>query len=492
MAGSPVSVTQTRSPDNPDLLDFALRALRAGLRPVPVRERIKAPALPSWKRYQNHVPQEAEVRTWFGKPRAGVGLIMGNGVECLDFDTDEAWEAFQQVAEAAGHEELLDHVASGYLEKTPRGWHVLYRCPEVAGNQKLAVVDGKAVIETRGTGGFVITAPSGGAVHPTGLSYVLQRGGVEGLRGIHPEERAVLFDLARQLSSEAPRPAEPFRPPPARELAGEGYRPGDDYNARTSWREILEPHGWVCVKQRGPEEFWRRPGKNKGHGATVNFQGNDLLWVFTTSTPFQNERSYDKFGAYAVLNHGGDHSEAARELAKQGYGDERAARPRLQPVDISALVRSNEEEREEIAPLPRKARFPEHLLRTDGLVGDFASYISDAAYLPQPILALGSALTVLGAVMGRQVQTPGGLRTNVFALGLGESGCGKEATRSLPRRALGEAGLAKLATTDDVTGDAAIHRALEDCPSCVFMLDEVGELMKSLANPRSGDYKRSQ
>ena len=64
---------------------------------------------------------------------------------------------------------------------------------------------------------------------------------------------------------------------------------------------------------------WRRPGKSFGHSATTNHQGSDLLYVFSTSTPFAAERGYDKFGAYALLNNGGDHSAAARELAAKGY-----------------------------------------------------------------------------------------------------------------------------------------------------------------------------
>jgi hypothetical protein len=36
--------------------------------------------------------------------------------------------------------------------------------------------------------------------------------------------------------------------------------------------------------------------------------------------PFDNEKSYSKFAAYAFLNHGGDFQTAAKELQRQGYG----------------------------------------------------------------------------------------------------------------------------------------------------------------------------
>jgi len=43
------------------------------------------------------------------------------------------------------------------------------------------------------------------------------------------------------------------------------------------------------------------------------------LWVFSSSTPFEPERSYGKFGAYTVLEHGGDYTSAAKALVEAGY-----------------------------------------------------------------------------------------------------------------------------------------------------------------------------
>lgn len=65
-----------------------------------------------------------------------------------------------------------------------------------------------------------------------------------------------------------------------------------------------------------------RPGK-KDHtvSASVNFEGSDLVYVFSTNaSPFQDERGYTKFSAYALLNHGGDFRAAAQALRRMGYG----------------------------------------------------------------------------------------------------------------------------------------------------------------------------
>jgi hypothetical protein len=71
-------------------------------------------------------------------------------------------------------------------------------------------------------------------------------------------------------------------------------------------------------------------GKTTGVSATTNVHDSDLLWVFSSSTAFTPARSYDRFGAYAVLDHGGDHAAAAAAaLAARGYGR------RPDPLEVS-------------------------------------------------------------------------------------------------------------------------------------------------------------
>src|SRR5262249_5736540 len=116
--------------------------------------------------------------------------------------------------------------------------------------------------------------------------------------------------------------------------------PGDDFNARAEWADILTPHGWECVRQSGGKHFWRRPGKEGvGWSATTGLRskaGNPLLCgVFSHAHPFPGPpagrpcSTHSKFSAFALLNHAGDYSAAARDLAQRGYGtkDERQGEP---------------------------------------------------------------------------------------------------------------------------------------------------------------------
>jgi len=109
--------------------------------------------------------------------------------------------------------------------------------------------------------------------------------------------------------------------------------PGEDFNRRATWAEVLEPHGWTWHNSVDGVDQWTRPGKQTGISATTNAMGTDRLHVFTTSAPpFVAGESYHKFAAYTLLNHAGDYSAAARELLARGYGT---------PIDHSAQAQAD-------------------------------------------------------------------------------------------------------------------------------------------------------
>ena len=108
--------------------------------------------------------------------------------------------------------------------------------------------------------------------------------------------------------------------------------PGDDFNARATWGDVLRPHGWTRVRASASgEELWCRPGKRGAVSARADRDGDGRLMVFTTSTALPGGESCSLFGAFAVLNHGGDYKAAARTLAAQGYGGAPGDTPSRRP-----------------------------------------------------------------------------------------------------------------------------------------------------------------
>lgn len=321
-------------------LDAALAWEQAGCSVVRVATDGTKRPLGAWKDRQASRADAETLRGWFGTGHPGVGVVTGavsGNLEMLELEgramTSGLMAQMRELADASGLLELLDRVLAGYAEFTPSGgFHLFYRVDgPVAGNTKLArrpatdaelaenPVDRiKVLVETRGEGGFVVVAPSFGPVHPTGAGWVAVPGRTpRDVPTLSTEERDALHILAAAFDA---MPDEEVVEPRRTTTPSDVVRPGDDFNARSTWAELLEPRGWRVVHRHSGVTYWRRPGKNEGISATTGRNDSDNLYVFTTSTEFESERPYSKFAAYALLEHNGDYAAAARALRGEGYG----------------------------------------------------------------------------------------------------------------------------------------------------------------------------
>jgi hypothetical protein len=91
--------------------------------------------------------------------------------------------------------------------------------------------------------------------------------------------------------------------------------------------------GWTLAREADGVQYLRRPNKKTGWSATVGYctskHGWPLLAVFSSNAdPFPGPSAdstasfHSRFDVYARINHKGDYSAAARDLARQGYGDQ--------------------------------------------------------------------------------------------------------------------------------------------------------------------------
>jgi hypothetical protein len=315
------------------MLNEAASAYRAGLCVLPVvPDGTKRPDVPTWTGYQTARPTAAQMRAFHFERRSGFGMLAGpvSGWRAAwDFDCHDTYRAFVAAAEASGLGDVVRRIEAGYSDQTPAGgrrWIVHY--PETVEwrDQTLARRpggDGEPTIKTLiELPTFAILAPSHGPTHPSGRPYMRLSGGFTTIAAVTADEHASLVALARTFDA-LPR----LEPGDARPAHTSGDRPGDDFNRHASWPEILEPAGWRHVYDRGDVGYWCRPGKIHGVSATTNRGGRDLLYVFTSSTPFSPDTSYSKFAAYAVLNHGANFVAAALDLAARGHGAPAKAAP---------------------------------------------------------------------------------------------------------------------------------------------------------------------
>ena len=351
------------------LLDTALSLIASGISVIPVTGIDKRPAV-AWKAYQSQIAEPATVEGWFPLGRVeryGLGVVTGDVSGNLEL-TEIEGRAVDRLADLAtamtdgGHGELWAKLGRGWVEQSPSGGvHWLYRVDGgVPGNEKIARNAEKEVLaETRGRGGYVVVAPTPGRFHASGNPWSSLSAGHSAVVTLTHDERSVFHHVLRELLDERPpshsapnaeRPpastSSVFSNSPARDYDS-ALSPGDDFENHTSWADILTPHGWTVVyRGAGAVTYWQRPGKSgDGISASTGYaEDRDRLYVFTTSTDFEPEVPYTKFGAHALLNHGGDHSAAAAQLRRDGFGA---------PATITALPTP-----EPIVPVPSPGDTP--------------------------------------------------------------------------------------------------------------------------------------
>jgi len=333
----------------------AKRIAGAGISVVPIRtDGSKRPSAPAWKQFQDRIPTEAEIEHLFGGQGIATicGAVSGN-LEVIDVDAPELVEPFER---------LLKDLAPGLLENlnqvaTPRNNHggrqYRYRkAGPVAGNTKLAQSEPRpqfnpdgtpqidqrtgeqrwapvTLIETRGEGGYALAPGSPPTCHETGLPYKHIGGpDLTDLRVISDDDHSLIWRAAQSFN----QLVDESNDVPSEPTEGGGLSPGTDYCERTDWADILTPAGWTVAHASGGTTYWRRPGKSKDWSATTGLRsknGNELFCVFSSNAhPFEGPSgnspcsTYTKFAAYAILNHGGDFTAAAKALGESGYGDQ--------------------------------------------------------------------------------------------------------------------------------------------------------------------------
>jgi putative DNA primase/helicase len=334
-----------------NLVEAALAWWQAGCSVVPVRTNgSKVPVGDGWVQYQHQRATRERVAAWFSGGHPGIGVVCGavsGHLEMFEFEGlavhEGLVERLRDHLTATGHTALWHTIINGYVERSPSGGlHVMVRVTGgVDRNTKLAQREARdeeltadertllhdkgirarrVLIETRGEGGFVVVAPSQGWVHDSGQPWRALTGTPATIPTLTAAQRNTLHLAARCLD-QVPPPAPIPDPAPDRSRGpGNAVRPGDDFNHRAQWADILSAHGWEAERVEANRTYWRRPGKDHGISAVTGGDRGDFMWVFSTSTELPNDHAMSKFRVYALLQHGGDFAAAARALHNAGYG----------------------------------------------------------------------------------------------------------------------------------------------------------------------------
>lgn len=265
-----------------------------------------------WKKYQVLQTRE-DIKQIFSKPSWGIAMLTGVGdIECIDIDSKHYKDGILHSEYLTEVNKITDHSIQIVFQSTvSKGRHIVYRCNTIEGNLKLAKVDGNTILETRGVGGYIVVAPTPG--------YEWISGGPDNIPYISEDDRSLLLEAARGFNRDVAT-----LPAPKVTITTGDKLPADDYNEKHNWQDMqsmLESHGWQAIKEDSKRVYMRRPGKSNGSHSGDILKDRCLFKNWSSNSLNGEEATYSMFGLYAMLNHMGDYSEAAKDLYQQGYGE---------------------------------------------------------------------------------------------------------------------------------------------------------------------------
>lgn len=154
------------------------------------------------------------------------------------------------------------------------------------------------------------------------------------------------------------------------------------------------------------------------------------------------------------------------------------------PVDILG----NSEDSQD----PRKIVEDQELTIPRGLIKDTVAWILSCSLQPQPELTLLNVIGFAAAVFGRRYEHDKfGTRTNMYLVGIANTGDGKDHSRKCIKRIAEASNLSRFVGPDAIKSGEGVLTMLMNKPSCLMMLDEFGMLMSSIGGSNAQPYLRS-
>lgn len=495
----------------PANLAVALSLAAKGFAVFPVQSggpKAKAP-MPFFRWRDQSCSDPTVIREWWRKwPDAAPALDVGkSGLFVIDADRHdpehdgvEAWAAVMEGAQASPYG--IPIVA------TPNeGNHWIFRQEGGLGNRKGRLPKG---VDVRGDGGYIV-AP--GAIMADGRRYECDGDPAEA-PPVPDWLAGWLEGVAGEGGGGAVEPLQRKAPDPAG--LGSPSAPSTD----TSPDEIADLLGYIPA-DCGYDEWVQ--ALMAVHAATGG-SGHGLSLADAWSSGGSKYKAGEVARKWKSFRSTGVNGATLAALAKQYGADLSAIRiAHMPPEDPEALVHG----RKVVAALSRARRLIEHSDGTvtdedgvivdvggqgegvatsaatttppqpshpafpPGLVGDIAQWICDTSRRPQPGLALGAALTIVGTAAGRQFVGPTGSATHLYVLGLAPTGAGKDFALQQIERVLAAARMSHHIGPSEFISMPAVVNFLVRSPLSLCAMDEFGDFMARIGNKRASGFERS-
>ena len=160
------------------------------------------------------------------------------------------------------------------------------------------------------------------------------------------------------------------------------------------------------------------------------------------------------------------------------------AREFLKSLETAAPIQILEDEH--AAEMPAAPALPAGWDQVGGVLAEMMTLMGSTAKRPQPVLALGASLCAIGALMGRKYRTENNTRSNLYVVGIAESGAGKNHSRVVINELFRRANLLQYLGGNKIASGSGLLSAIQRQPAILLQLDEFGMFLSAAA-----DRKRS-
>lgn len=123
-------------------------------------------------------------------------------------------------------------------------------------------------------------------------------------------------------------------------------------------------------------------------------------------------------------------------------------------------------------------------------IRQFIAQSTNGSQSPQPLLALGAALVTFGTAAGRIYAGPTGLRTNIYAMGLADSGSGKDRALRTGSDVLIHSA-PELLGEGEIASGQAINSMIQERPTVAIFMDEGGEVLAQATHEKAPQHLKS-
>lgn len=459
------------------------RLVQLGYSAIPIAPGSKAPGdwlggvrwkkLDEWTLFCLKPPGEVTVQKWSMWPEAGVGICMGpaSGLVAVDFDTrPELWPAL----EAAIPE-------SPVKKRGEKGYTAFYRYSGEKLKRFTKPGDPKPTVEILSTGGQTVIPPT---IHPdTKRPY---RWDGPSLLDVPlaelptlPADVVAIFSEIVGVSYRPPETSQHFAEDwdhPSVEWVADMLKSISVAVGADAWYRVGSSIKSLYPDDRGFELWraWSATDKREVTPGVPQYQPRRMAKDWEKLDPkTRNVTPGTIFGLARDAGYKNWHFDQEKLL--EGVSAE--LHPRVPTVITPTGVTR-----------PKFTLSTDVCMRAPGLVGAITRWMVETSQQPQPVLALAAALAAVGALKAHRVRTETDLRTNIYVLGLAESGSGKRYPIDAIRVLFREAGVDHLLGKEPASAEGLCQMLREGDGVCVIMWDEIGHAISVMCDKNTGAH----